>query len=533
MIGVLALVITWAARPGPQIGFAEDATKYADDGGATLFDEMNKLQTTTNRVAVFWNADAPTAIQDQSFLDRMIPVAKAHHIQIVFAIYPLKATQAPTTQAAADSFCNYAATVMQRYPYVRKVIIGNEPNQPRFWQPIWNGSTPASPAAMEVVLASCYDKLKAFDPTLDVIGVGLSPRGNDDPGASSNSSISPVRWIKALGDAYRASGRQKPLFDEWSWHCYPNVEHRRGRDGLRVAEHRLRERRAREARALGRVQRHGPADAPGLSRSTRRARRSTATRRGCSSTRPAGRSTPRACAGYVNAENVPTVNEAKQAEDYEKLVHLANCEPTLTAFHIFHEIDESDRTGFQSGVLRVDFSERPLGARAAVLGAARDRRRQRLAAPAASGRRSAASSTRRARSCPTTRRFPYQGRSRYAATKVSGGGKYIALDAGEGFTYTIAFKNGSQTRERERRGASGRRRRLRSRRLCGRHGDDRPQGGDEPGAHDHGHAESRPRRARRQEVAEAEAEAAQEAHALITRKGHRRAGEIAKATPSA
>ena len=130
---------------------------------------------------------------------------------------------APTNQAAADTFCDYAVKVMQRYPYVSKVIIGNEPNQPKFWQPIWNGSQPASPAAMEVVLASCYDKLKAFDPTLDVIGVGLSPRGNDDPGASSNSSISPVRWIKALGDAYRASGRTKPLFDEWSWHCYPNV----------------------------------------------------------------------------------------------------------------------------------------------------------------------------------------------------------------------------------------------------------------------------------------------------------------------
>src|ERR1700704_5930222 len=99
IVGALALVITGVAAAGPQIGFAEDATKYADDGGAKLFDEMNKLKTTTNRVAVFWNADAPSTIQDQAFLDRMIPVAKAHHIQIVFAIYPLKATQAPTTPA--------------------------------------------------------------------------------------------------------------------------------------------------------------------------------------------------------------------------------------------------------------------------------------------------------------------------------------------------------------------------------------------------------------------------------------------------
>src|SRR5260370_25661537 len=112
---------------------------------------------------------------------------------------------------------------MKKYTCVRKVIIGNEPNQPRFWQPIWNGSTPASQAAMEVVLASCYDQLKAYDPTIDDIGVGLSPRGNDDSSAPSNASISPVRWISALGKAYKSSGRTTPLFDEFSWHCYPNV----------------------------------------------------------------------------------------------------------------------------------------------------------------------------------------------------------------------------------------------------------------------------------------------------------------------
>jgi len=193
VIGVLALAITGAAAAGPQMGFAEDATKYADDGGSALFTEMNTLQTTTNRVAIFCNADDPSTIQDEVFLDRMLPVAEAHNIQIVFAVYPLKPTQAPSNPAAADAFCDYALEVMQRYPYARKVIIGNEPNQPRFWQPIWDGSTPASPNAMEVVLASCYDRLKAFDPTLDVIGVGLSPRGNDTPGASRAWSTAPCR----------------------------------------------------------------------------------------------------------------------------------------------------------------------------------------------------------------------------------------------------------------------------------------------------------------------------------------------------
>src|SRR5262249_30673683 len=157
-------------------------TMFANDGGAALFGEMSKLGTTMNRVTVPWDATAPTTIQHQAFLDRMIPVAQRDGIEVVFEISPAAATQAPTTPAAVEAFCSYAVEVMQRYRSVKKVIIGNEPNQPRFWQPVFaaDGSL-ASPAAMEAVLASCYDKLKAFDPSLDVIGVGLSPRGNDDP----------------------------------------------------------------------------------------------------------------------------------------------------------------------------------------------------------------------------------------------------------------------------------------------------------------------------------------------------------------
>ena len=47
-----------------------------------------------------------------------------------------------------------------------KVIIGNEPNQPRFWQPQFNlDGSPASPAAYESLLARSYDALKGVDPS--------------------------------------------------------------------------------------------------------------------------------------------------------------------------------------------------------------------------------------------------------------------------------------------------------------------------------------------------------------------------------
>jgi hypothetical protein len=445
LLFAITLIVAGAASAGPRIGFAEDATKYADDGGNRLFTEMNKLGTTTNRVAVFWNADEPTTIQDEAFIDRMIPVAEAHNIQIVFAVYPEKATMAPTTPAADDQFCSYAVQVMQRYPYVKKIIIGNEPNQPRFWQPIWNANgTPASPAAMEALLADCYDKLKAFDPTTDVIGVGLSPRGNDNPKAKSNSSISPVRWIAALGAAYRASGRTAPLFDEWSWHCYPNVNTDQVETGYAwpntgcVNAARVKLALWDAFNGTGQPVTAGYPSGS-LARATTAIFDSLKT-----FVDETGWQVTTTLPGYYNTENVPTIDEAQQAIDYAKLVHIADCEPTLTDFHIFHEIDEADRTGFQSGVLRIDYSERPSATdptnsvqeaiaadKGLCPGGVWERLGQFLYSTTAV--------------VPRYKTFPYENPEPFATKTISGGGVYIALQAGEGFTYSVTFTSGKKS----------------------------------------------------------------------------------------
>src|SRR5436190_22259895 len=98
---------------------------------------------------------------------------------------------------------------------VKNYVIGNEPNQPRFWQPQFSSTgADLSGAAYEPLLAASYDALKAVDPSINVIGVGLSPRGNDNPFAKDNISTSPVRFLHDLGLAYRASKWNKPLMDE-------------------------------------------------------------------------------------------------------------------------------------------------------------------------------------------------------------------------------------------------------------------------------------------------------------------------------
>ena len=74
------------------------------------------------------------------------------------------------------------------------------------------------------MLAAGYDALKAVNPAITVIGVGLSPRGNDIAEAADNPSTSPVRCLRDIGAAYRASGRTKPIMDELAFHAYPEQD---------------------------------------------------------------------------------------------------------------------------------------------------------------------------------------------------------------------------------------------------------------------------------------------------------------------
>ena len=111
----------------------------------------------------------------------------------------------------------------QRYPTVHQYVVMNEPNQPAFVRPQFGPTGKiVSAARTGAFLAAGYDALKAVDPTIQVIGLGLSPRGNDQPTATSNVSTSPVRFLAALGAWYRSTGRTLPLMDGLSFHPYPD-----------------------------------------------------------------------------------------------------------------------------------------------------------------------------------------------------------------------------------------------------------------------------------------------------------------------
>jgi hypothetical protein len=352
---ILAALVFTGAASSTVYGVADDAGKYADDGGAGFFPMLNDLGMTENRMAVFWDPSKPATIVDQAFLDRAVPQATRRGVEVMFAIYPLKARALVDTPNGIDLFAQYAARVAQRYPQVRKIICLNEGNQPRFHQPQFDSAgNGVSGAVQERAMAACYDALKGVDPNLDVIAFGLSPRGNDDFDADSNVSHSPVRFLAEVGEAYRASGRTKPIADDLAIHCYPNkntdapsvgyawpkigcVNMDRLKQAWWDAFHGTAQPVFREAGSSG----GGPFVRIFVDEVGYQARVSSEKSR-----------------LYSGAENVPLVDEATQASYYAQLIALMACDPDVALLNFFHAVDESSLPAWQSGVVLPDGTRR-------------------------------------------------------------------------------------------------------------------------------------------------------------------------------
>ena len=342
-------------------GVTDDAPKYSADGGAFDFTAINDLGMSEARVIVFWDENTHTKILEQPFLDRMMPAAAAAGIRIVLAIQPIHALAfSVSTPGRVAAFASYVRQVALRYPQVREYVVGNEPNVKRFFQPqhALDGSIVSAPV-YEQVLAASYDALKSVDPAIQVDGLGLSPQGNDAPAGTGAESVSPVRFIAALGAAYRQSGRKTPIADVVDVHSYAAV------NTFPLTQTR-------------KWPQAGPADLDRLKQAWWDAfqgtgqpvfqETGTTARRGAkfvrfrideSGTQVKIDPTKVDAKLYSGRENVPTVDEATQARFYADVINLVKCDPTVQTLDLFHLVDEPLLLGFQSGLLRVDNSRRP------------------------------------------------------------------------------------------------------------------------------------------------------------------------------
>ena len=338
-------VLSAGTAAAADFGANDDLGKWAPDAGAQLYSEMASLGLRQVVVTVRWQPSDPLGLAERPTLDLSVAAARSAGLAVVFATYPYPPREIEAGLARPEAFAYWLGELAQRYPDVRSFVVGNEPNQPAFWRPQFSKARQRSAAAFGPFLAAGYDSLKAVDPTLSVVGVGLSPRGNDRPFARSNVSTSPVRFLAALGAWYRASGRDRPLMDGLSFHPYPN----RATDALATGYpwpnagfvNLDRVKQAVWDAFSGTAQ---PTTLDGLRLSLDEIGWQVDTT---------------GVEGHVGVENVPVTTESHQASVYAEVVRRAACDPDIAQVNIFGFRDDASRTGFQAGLYRLDGTARP------------------------------------------------------------------------------------------------------------------------------------------------------------------------------
>jgi hypothetical protein len=339
-----ALVLASSAS-AVEFGSNDDTGKFTGD--SAFFAKMAGVGLKNNVMTVRWVPSQPTTIQDKAFLDVAVPRAIANGIKVILAVYPYPPREIEAGGVSPDAFGAYAAQLARTYPQVRSYIVGNEANQPAFWRPQFVNGQQASAAAFGPFLAAGYDGLKSVDAGIEVLGVGLSPRGNDRPDAPSNISTSPVKFLKALGDWYRASGRSKPLMDGFSFHPYPN-EHTDALDKGYVFPNIGFPNLDRLKLALYDAF-HGTAQptAPKLFLDET----------GWQVTIPDDKK-----GRYAGGENISVTSEQTQASIYAELIKRAACDPAIAALNFFGFYDEENLSGWQAALHYADGTARPSAA---------------------------------------------------------------------------------------------------------------------------------------------------------------------------
>jgi hypothetical protein len=353
---LLSLALPGAARAALAVGVTDDSGRDSADGGAAFLARLADLGLTENRVSVVWSPDTPDTIPQQNLLDAYVANATAAGVRIVFSVYAAKPGALTATPDATSRFASFLALLARTYPQVTDFVVGNEPNQPRFWQPQFStAGTPLACASYEPVLAAGYDALKSVNPAITVIGLGLSPRGNDIATAADNPSTSPVRCLRDIGAAYRASGRAIPIMDELAFHAYP-------------------ERDSQPFGVASSWPKVGLVDLPRLKQAVWDAFNGTAqptfAETGQSVMLPALRLriaevgwqvgiVPSAQAAYTGVENVATTDETNQAADYTQAIRLLACDPAVKSLDFFGLEDETNLAAWQAGLMRADGTTRP------------------------------------------------------------------------------------------------------------------------------------------------------------------------------
>jgi len=182
------------------VGVTDDTAKWMNrqEGIVGVHRDLRLMAV---RVTMHWKPGQvrPTKLQ-QTYLHRIARMVQLSD-RIVLAVYNT-AEYAPTTARTRAQYCTFLRGAVRRIPLIHDVEIWNEANSPAYWPEAEGATTYAA------LLARCYDALHNRPGPINVI-------------SSTASRHDPASFVFALGDAYRASGRTRQLFDTFGHNPYP------------------------------------------------------------------------------------------------------------------------------------------------------------------------------------------------------------------------------------------------------------------------------------------------------------------------
>lgn len=327
---LVALVLAFcapaaSAAPGLLLGLDDDSLKwYAHT--SSLLSIYDALGVDAVRVTLDWSPGRAFPVgQERTELQRLAVASRRE--RIVLAVSG-PASEPPLDDPARASYCGYVAWILRLVPAIHDVAVWTEPNSATFWQPQQGAA-----AAYEQLLAACWDTLHAVQPAVNVI-------------ATSAPHASPARWYARLGAAYRSSLRAGRIFDTVGHNAYPDTS-----DEAPAARH---GRGSIDEGDLGRL-------LAALHRSFDGTGQPVPGEDGVTvwyledgfQTVPGAR-----LYDGVETDRKP-VSEERQAAQLRAAVELAYCQPAVGAFFNFELRDEPSLAGWQSGLVRPDWSAKP------------------------------------------------------------------------------------------------------------------------------------------------------------------------------
>ncbi|HZT45617.1 MAG TPA: hypothetical protein VFA24_05495 [Gaiellaceae bacterium] len=307
LLAALGLGAWLVLRPTPHarllVGVDDDTLKWTADPLAVVRWQRS-IDVDAVRVWVPWAGEARP--QGARVTELARAEAAARQTRVVLAVFGF-ARSTPATARARARFCGYARAVRNAVPDARAIVVWNEANSPAYWR--------GTPAQYEALLARCYDELHRKGLTvLD----------------STASAHAPDAFLEAVGAAYRASGRTRPLVDGFGHNPYPASP-------------------GEWPDAVHRAGFVGEGDYPRLVALLRRAFGRTPQiwylEDGYQSAVPATLERR-----YSGLEDVPTVTAAEQSQLLAEAIDLAGCQRDVRAFFNFELVDETRLAGWQSGL---------------------------------------------------------------------------------------------------------------------------------------------------------------------------------------